>query len=454
MREVPVSLLRDELIRLGAIVVQSRLLDASGLKLHSPGDVLTVARTKLMAELGIDRVWLLEPGEGEPTAQRALSTEMVAVSDLELRDVVAEDIRGADGQLAIPAGTILDEPHLKIAFRSGAEHVTVRRRGIEGLLRAAMEYVESLPPGPPRPPRPDTRVTQATLRSLPAAVKPLLLPRLRVIVALKDDFQRAIVSNALVAEGHEVSEQAQPREAALATRNTRPDLAVIDLSDAPAVLGVVRTPEGSVHTAVIVAGEETRREEFHRALLAGANDTLGLPARPAILLEKLRACLQAVGKRVNVKPHVHVERRSGAREPGHFACAIVDKFLSKPLPVSSATVLDLGEGGLRIEYGRPEHPGFETWMGHSVHPRHYFYNYSKQSPLGRDLTVILPAPAGGAPLEAMARFVHVEAAQEFETAGLAFQKVRGSVRDHLTLIRGKATVIRTPTAITVRRPAF
>jgi CheY-like chemotaxis protein len=454
VREVSVSVLRDELIRLGAIVVQTRLLHPCGLKLHSPGDVLTLPRTKLMAELGMEKLWLLEPGEGERAAERALSTEMVPLMDLERLDVVAEDIHGADGGVAIPAGTVLDEPHLKLAFRSGAQQVTIRRRGIEGLLRAAREYAGSLPPGPARPPRPDTRVTQMTTRALPAPVRPLLVPRARVIVALKDEFQRALVSNALAAEGHEVSEQSAPREAALAARSTRPDLAVIDLADAPLFLGMIRAPGGPAETAVIVAGDETRKEEVYRALQAGANDSLSLPPRPPVLLEKLRGCLQAMGKRVNVKPHVQAERRSGAREPGHFACGIVDRFLAKPLPVSSATVIDVGEGGLRVEYARPDQPGFDSWTSHAVHPRHYFYNYSKQSPLGRDLTVLLPSPAPGAPLEAMARFVHIEAARQFETAGLVFQKVRGSVRDHLSLIRGKATVIRPPTAITVRRPAF
>ncbi len=454
MREVSVSFLRDELIRLGAIVVQTRLFHPCGYKLHSPGDVLTVVRTKLMAELGMEKLWLLEPGEGEQATQRALSTEMIALMDLQRQDVIAEDLRGADGSIAVAAGSVLDEAHFKAAFRSGAAQVTIRRRGIDAQLTLAREYTGSLPPGPPRPPRPDTRVTQLTTRVLPAPVRMLLVPRARVLVALKDEFPRALVSNALAAEGHEVSEQTVPREAALAARSTRPDVAVIDLADAPLFLGMVRTPDGPALTAVIVAGDETRREEVYKALQMGANDTLSLPPRPPVLLEKLRGCLQAMGKHVNVKPYVQAERRSGAREPGNFACGIRDKFLSKPLPVSSATVLDVSEGGLRIEYSRPSYPGFDSWMGHGVHPRHYFYNYSKQSPLGRDFTVSLPAPGGGAPLEAMARFVHIEAAKEFETAGLVFQRVRGSVRDHLTLIRGKATVIRPKTAITVRRPAF
>lgn len=454
MREVAVSFLRDELIRLGAVVVQTRLFHPCGLKLHSPGDAVTFERLKSMQELGFEKVVLLEPGEGEQAAQRALSTEMIPLMDLRKLDVVAEDLFGADGTAAVHAGQVVDEGTLRTALRSGAGQVTIRRRNLETLVRHAQEYVDGLPPRPARPPRPDTRVNQMTTRAMPAPVRPLLVPRARVLVALKDDFQRALIANAIAAEGHEVSELSEPREAALAARSTRPDAVLVDLADAAAFCGVLRAPGIEPGVAVLVVADESRREEIHKAFLAGVNEVLALPPRPQAIHEKLRGCLQAAGRRVNLRPHVQAERRAGPREPGNFACGLLDKFLSKPLAVSSATVLDVSEGGLRIEYGVPAVPGFDAWMGHAVHPRHSFYNYSKQSPLGRDLTVRLPAPRGGAPLEAMARFVHVERNKEYEIAGLAFQRVRGSVRDHLTLIRGKATEIRPGTAITVRRPAF
>jgi hypothetical protein len=56
-----------------------------------------------------------------------------------------------------------------------------------------------------------------------------------------------------------------------------------------------------------------------------------------------------------------------------------------------------------------------------VHPGHFFYNYSKSNPLGRDLVVRMIAP-GMPPVESPARVAHVARSLSAEVAGLAFTR--------------------------------
>ncbi len=434
MREVSVEFLKEEAIRLGAVVVGTRVLHPSGLKVHGPGEALTISHVKLLQELGIRTLVLLEPGEGEQAALRALSSEMVRKADLAAGNVLAEDVRGADRALVAPAGAVLDPDLLRKIHLAAGEQVTIRRRGLEAGLLQARQYLGALPPAAAHGPRPDTRVTQATrLQTVP--VRPLLVPRARVIVCIRDDFHRAVLLNTLSGEGHEVSEHREADAAAKAAANTRPDVLLVDLADALPACRTVRAVEEARAVSILVCAPEGRTAEVHQAVLRGANDSLPFPPRREALLEKVRGAMQAMGRASGVKPAVQTDRRRAAREPGHFVCGLADKFISKPLPVTSATVLDVGEGGIRIEYAAPLLPNPFAYAGHAVHPAHFWYNYSKSSALGRDLTVTIPAP-GATPLEAFARFVHVARSRDYEVAGLVFQRVRGSVRDQITVIRG------------------
>jgi CheY-like chemotaxis protein len=446
VKEVSVDFLRNELIRLGAGVTLTRVLHPSGVKLHSPGDLLTFRELGLMKDLGIDRIFLLESGEGEHAAQQALSTELVATEDLLPGDVVGEEIRGPEGQSRVAPGAVLDPPAILAAQALGVARVTIRKRGLDASALKARLYLASLPEVAPRPPRPDPRLSQV-MRVSSLTVRPLLVPRAKVVVAVRDDFVRALIQNSVAAEGHDASESRMPLESAREARGAKPDLLVIDLADAPAVCLEVRQWPETRSVAILVCAAEGHGPEVYQALQAGANDSLATPPRPDQVQDKLRACLSGLGRRVNVEPSIQAERRAVPRRAGHFVCSITDRFLSKPLPVASATVLDVSEGGLRIEYPATPWPDAFAYTGHTVHPRHFFYHYSRASPLGRDVTVTLPGLGGGPALDTFARFLHISRHREWEVAGIAFQQVRASVRQHLTLIRGK-------TEVTGRRPAF
>ena len=445
MREVSVSALKDDVFRLGAVVTRTRLFHASGLKLHSAGDILTMAQLKAMQDGGMKSVFLLEPGEGEDGAKKALTTEMAPLDKVLASDMLAEDVRAPDGHVVAAAGTYLLAQFVGELRRHGVPWVTIRKRALETLALQAKSYLSLFPPPPGRPARPDTRLTQLTERR-PAAVRPLLVPRARVIVALRDEFQRAVVTNTLGADGHEALDYASGHEAAWAAKSGACDVVIVELSEWAAARALLRPPQDPPTVAVVIAAEQGRSPEVHKALDAGANDSFPLPARREDVLEKVLGGLRAMGRSVSVKPAVQMDRRKAAREGGHFVCSLTDKFVSKPLPVSSATVLDIGDGGLRIEYPAPAGCDRNAYRADSVHPLHFLYHYSKASPLGRDLTVVLPGPIGGKPLEGFARFVHVTRKKDYEVAGLVFQRIHGSVRDHMTTVRGRTS----PTAVTRR----
>jgi CheY-like chemotaxis protein len=281
--------------------------------------------------------------------------------------------------------------------------------------------------------RPDTRLTQM-IAATGNKVRALLVPRAKVLVAVPDDFFRSLLANTIATAGHEVVEHRTPQDAASVARSTRPDIVVLDLPDAALAGAELRKSDEFRNVALIVCAEEGRQADVHKALLGGANDSVPKPPRREAILEKVRGCMASLGRSVRLKPAVQVDRRRAAREGGHFVCGLQDTFLSKPLPVPSATVLDIGEGGLRIEYALPSWSVLHAYTSHGVHPRHFFYNYAKSNPLGRELTVTLPA-SGGTPLEAFAKFVHVELSGGSEVAGVAFQKVSGSLETHLSTVR-------------------
>jgi hypothetical protein len=109
--------------------------------------------------------------------------------------------------------------------------------------------------------------------------------------------------------------------------------------------------------------------------------------------------------------------------------------------VKEATLLDVSDAGLRVEYRRPPGQPAHAYLAHGVHPQHFFFNYAKDNPLGRDLTVTFPA-AGGRTLEGHAKFVHVSCTGEFEVSGLVLQRMKSSVREHMTAVRGGPVMLK------------
>ncbi len=433
MRQISVDSLREEILRLGAVVTETRLLHPSGVRIHGPGEVLTGAHLKLMAELGFRELHLLEPGDSEQAAQKKLGTEPVGLDRLQVGDFLGDDLRQPDGALVAAEGAAVDEPLRNRIILAAPPQVTIRRRGFADAAGPAKMYLGAQPPATPKARRPDTRVTQIT-QAASIRVRPLMVARARVFVAVREDFHRAVVANTLAAEGHEVVPFTRAPEAATEAVKSRPDAVIVDLAEAAGVCGFIRGSEAARGVYILVCGQDIKAPDLHKALQAGANDGLGLPPRRDVLLDKVRGCLQAMGKASTVKPFVLSDRRMTRRAGGHFACGLVDRFISKPLAVTLATVLDVNEGGLRIEYPVPPGPGTWAYTAHSVHPKHVFYNYSKASPLGRDLTVTIPSPAGP-PMDIFARFIHVARNRDYEVAGLAFQQSSRSVRESLSVVR-------------------
>jgi len=435
MREVSVEVLRGEITRLGALVTQTRLMHSSGIRLHGPGSVLRPAECQAMQEVGIKSVFLLEAGESETSALKALTTEPMEVFDLAVGDQLAEDLKDAAGNLLFKAGTRIDEVILESGVRGATGTVTVRRREPQGGEEQAKSYLGRIPPAPPRAPRPDSRVTRA-MEGSAGSVKVLLAARARILVTVADNFQRSILLNSLAAEGHEVFDRRWVDVSQGELHQMKVDVLILDLAEAPVALAVLRKSDLFRSVGVLVAGAEARKAEIFKAVSAGANGSITLPLRRDLLLEKLRGTMEALGKRVVVKPALVTDRRAAPREGGHFVCQLADPFLKNPLPIRQATVLDMGENGLRLEYPRPAWPLPHAYLGHGVHPQHFCFNYAKDNPLGRDLVVTMP-PAGGKEMQLSAKFVHVSLSSDYETAGLVFHRVKGSVRDHISTVRGQ-----------------
>jgi CheY-like chemotaxis protein len=380
MKEVAVDWLKGEIHRLGAVVTGTRLFHSSGVRLHGPGEPLTKAHLQLLQELEVKSLFLLEPGETEAAAAAGL--------------------------------------------RSGATDV---------LLGTAERYLENAPAHATRAKRPDTRLAQATA-AREAKLRHPFQAQARVLVAVRDEFQRTILLNTLSAEGHEVSE-VEAAKAAAAAREGKADLLIADLADAGAAAAEIRKSYPLFGTVVLAAAPEGKGAEAFKALGAGANGTVALPPRRDPLLESLRAAMAALGKTARMAPWVLADRRKAPRENGNFTCKMTDRFLSKPLPVSDVLVLDVTEEGMRVEYTRPAWPTSWAYIGHSVHPKHYWYNYSRLNALGRDVTVVLSSQ-GKAPLEAQATVAWVAPAGPLERIGLSLHRARDSVRQHITTIRG------------------
>lgn len=406
-------------MRLRAVLPHAKVLHPHGTRLFSSGDPITSAHVKAMTDAGMRSVLLLEPGEEERVVQLSLGVEKVPRADVVEGDVVADRPLDAEGVARIRAGA--EDP------------VTVRRRGTAEAAKQVEEYRSRAPKSEPRIPKPDTRLTQALQRNL-LPVRALLAPQARVLVAVADEFVRSLLVNTLTSGGHEVHPQPGVAEITVAARRFRAEIVLVDLPDAAAVGAELRKSEEFRGTAVLFTAEEGRAQDALRAIAAGANASVPKPPRRDVLLEAVRACQDALGRNVRLRPAVVGERRRATRSPGHFVCEIKDTFLSRPLPVTTATVLDVSEQGLQIEYTLPSWPSAPTYAPHDVHPRHFFCNYARSSPLARALTVVLPAP-GAPPFEAFAKFLHVRRSGACELAGLAFEKVKGSVTEHVSTIR-------------------
>lgn len=419
MKELTTDLIRLEINRLGALVVETALYHPSGVKLHSAGQSLTLAHASFLHESGIQKLYLVEFGEDERTARRSLGVEMILPGKVVPGDKLAEDIRTPAGDLVLAADTVVDEPMLQKIRTAGILAVRVRHRRLATLLKEAEGYLAVNKESTAGFKEPVTRIMRI---ASPAAseVRYLLIPRARVLVGMADDLMRTLVVNALTSEGHEVLERKSAAAAADDAHQERPHILLIDLAEALPVLGRIRGEDGLRDVAVLVCAEADKTSQIQEALYAGANDWIPCPPSRDALGDRLKGCQDMLLREVQMAPALGGERRRHPRSAAKGECGLMDPAQTKPLPVSTGDILDLSEGGLRIAYNLPRWPCPWAYSTHGVHPRHAFFPYAAANPMGQDLRVFYPGP-DGTPIERPARIVHLgPAVNNLEVMGLAF----------------------------------
>lgn len=433
MKLISAEFIRQEVARLGEIVVETGIYHDSGLKLFSAGDVITLAHAKALHASGITDFFLLEFDEDARQVRKTLGTERVAPKDIVVGDVLLEDLRGPEGELSFASGVAITSGNIDRLQSAVYPELVIRSRRLPDLMRQAQEYFAQLAL-PEDKGSMATRVTRVV--HVPSTTaRFLLIPRAHVLVAMSDDPLRIFVANALQSEGHEVIERASPADAAEVTRQERNvTVVVLDLKESGAILPRFRVDADLKEAMVLVCVREGEQAQVRDALLAGANDWLPRPPSRDLLNEKIHGCQALLGRKVRLAPALRGERRRQERRTGGGDCGLKDPASAKPLPVTSGEILDIGDGGLRIDYNMPHWPAPWAYMVHGVHPRHFFHAYADSNPQGRDLTVVLPGPGGA--VERAVRVCQVAPAGELESMSLLFPEVQERVRSS-TSIRKK-----------------
>lgn len=422
MKPISADFIRQEVARLGELVVETAIYHGSGLKLFAAGDNITLAHAKALHASGITDLYLLEFEEDAMKVRRSLGIERVAPREVVVGDVLMEDLRGPDGELSLAAGSAINSGNVDRIRSAAYGDLAIRDRRLPDSMRQAQEYFAQLAPPDSKGGMTTTRVTRV-VHVASTTARYLLIPRARVLVAITDDPLRIFVSNALQSEGHEVLERPSPSDAAaVAKQESRVTVIVLDLEEAAPVLPKLRAEPDLRDAAILVCAREGKQSQLHSALLAGANDWMPRPPSRDLLNEKIHGSQALLGRRVKLAPSLRAERRHQERRPGNGDCGLKDPSGSKPLPVASGEILDLGDGGLRIDYNLPHWPAPWAYMVHGVHPRHFFYTYAMTNPAGRDLIAVIPGPAG--PVERPVRVAQVAPAGEFESLSLVFPEVK------------------------------
>ncbi len=417
MKEIAADFLRQEVTRLGELVVETAVYHESGMKLFSAGDAITLAHAKALHASQISALHLLEFGEDVNTVRKTLGVQKVLPVALVPGDVLMEDLRSPGGELIVGAGTTLDEGKLEGLRSIPILAVTIRDRRLSESMRRAQEFFAQLALPEPKGML-TTRVTRA-IHVTATAARYLLIPRAKVLVAVTNAPLRVFVVNALLSEGHEVVDHATVADAPELVRRDRPTLVITDLEESLSILPQFRGEDGVRNTAFVVLAEPGKSSLIYKALHAGANDWIARPPSRDVLNEKIQGCQALLGRKVKLAPSLREERRRSPRRNPKAECGLKDPMLAKPLPVVSGEIQDLGEGGLRLDYNLPAWPVPWAYTPHGVHPRHFFYTYAASNPMGHDLTVTIPG-SKGTPEEKQARVVHVAPAGDLEVLGLVF----------------------------------
>jgi CheY-like chemotaxis protein len=422
MKELTAEFVRQEVARLGEIVVETAIYHPSGMKLFAAGDVLTLAHAKALHASGIRTLFLMEFEEDARHVRKSLGIERIAPKEAAIGDVVMDDLRGIGGDLAFPSGTTITSGNLDRLRTAAYPEVVIRHRRLVESMREAQEYFAQLAPPEAHGMSSTTRVTRVV--HVPSTTaRYLMIPRAHVLVAITDDPLRIFVSNALQSEGHHVVERPSPADAAeVAKAERNVTVIVLDLEESSRPLERLRMDTALRDAVVLVCAKEGQHGALQAALLAGANDWLPRPPSRDLLTEKIHGCQALLGRKVKLPPSLRMERRRQDRKPGGGECGLKDPGATKALPVVSGEILDQGEGGLRIDYNLPVWPVPWAYMVHGVHPRHFFYTYAYANPNGHDLMATIPGPRGS--IERPVRIAQVAPSGEFEVLSLIFPEVK------------------------------
>lgn len=418
MKELTAEFVRQEVARLGEVVVETAIYHPSGMKLFSAGDVITLAHAKALHSSGIRTLYLLEFEEDARLVRKALGIERIAPKDAAVGDVVMDDLRGVDGELAFPSGTAITSATLDRLRSAAYPELVIRDRRLAESMREAQEYFAQLAPPDAHGSMATTRVTRV-VHVASTTARYLMIPRAHVLVAVTDDPLRIFVSNALQSEGHEVIERPSPADAAeVAKAERNVTVIVLDLDEASRPLEKLRADDALRDAVILVCAKEGQPGPLHAALLAGANDWLPRPPSRDLLNEKIHGGQALLGRKVRLQPSLRTDRRQQDRKTGGGECGLRDPAAAKPLPVVSGEILDHGDGGLKIDYNLPVWPVPWAYMVHGVHPRHFFYAYAVANPHGRDLLATVGKT------ERPVRVAQVTPSGEFEVLSLIFPEVK------------------------------
>jgi hypothetical protein len=418
MKRITADFIRQEVTRFGAVVAQTSVFHPCGLKLHSTGDVLTLAHAKALREALVDDLVLADFRE-DP--RKALGVQQVPRHQVVPGDVLAEDVRSHRNELIFAAGTEMEPDGISRLQDSPVLAVAIRHRQLPTMTERAQAYLAHLPAPEALPKESGTRVTRLATQAGPP-VRYLVIPQAKVLVAVVDDLLRIFLVNALTSEGHQVAQRSSKADFIRGVEEERPQLVILDLEGSEYILPEIREMSDTRIRTILVCAPEGKSTQIRNALLAGANDWMPRPPNRDQLNEKLQACQGLLGRRVQIAPSLKAERRSSPREAAKGGVEFSDPGGTKPLPVTRADLMDRSAGGLRIDYNRPIWPTSWSYVGHGVHPNHFFYAYSAENPMGRDLLIRFPGPRNEMQ-ERPVRVMHLTSTEELELLGLKFSDV-------------------------------
>lgn len=420
MKKITADFLRQEINRLGSIVVETAIYHPSGQKLHKTGEVLTLSHARLLRESFLNDLHLAEFDEDLMLARKALGVQRIIPGQVAVGDVLAEDIRNLNQELVVAAGKPLTAEDLERVRGANVLAVAIQHRELPKLIESAQRYVSQMPPAETESRETLARGTRIIHKNT-IPVRYPLIPRAKVAVVSKDNLLRPFLVNAVLSAGHEVLESSSGAQMLDQIEVERPHVAVLDFGDAQDVLPKIRQLAGGRNLMIIVCLPEEKATLQQDVLSAGANDFLPRPPSRDALQDKIQGCQGIVGRRVLLPPSLKADRRRGPRQAVKLPCGLKDQDGARALPVATAEIIDRGPAGFRIDFNRPAWPERWTYHPHGVHPRHFFHAFAASNPQGRNLILVVPRP-DGTPAELPVRVAHAAPvstpSEELEVLGL------------------------------------